>query len=374
MFKLSSADVKIFEALACYGPRNITEISRKIAVPAETLRKKIKRIRAQFFLKFNINVYHTNLGLKKAVVFAESLPGYEEVLFNALKINNFWIFLSRCYGMFDGCVGIFTIPKESCPLFESYINQLERLGIAKNSRIYWSTCFHYVPINSQYFDQSTETWILDWDGWLKEIENAKPELPYTLMDPKDFPMMADEIDLFILKELEKDATVTFRMLANKLNISSQLVRYHYYNHVIDKGLLESFEITVFYFGKDSEFYLFIFSFDDWEKLAKFASSLLNKPFVRTLGKILGKNELYVYFYLPKQEFRKLRDALSKLIRRNFLKSYEYVIQDLSSSLRATIPFECFKNGKWVYDHNKYLEQLQKLINESAPELIKINVL
>jgi hypothetical protein len=276
--------------------------------------------------------------------------------------------------MFDGCIGIFTIPKESCAFFESYVNQLEKLGIARRARIYWSTCFHYVPLNSKYFDQNTKAWIFDWNKWLEEIENAKSNLPYTLIDPEDFPNMADEVDLFILKELEKDASITFRELAKKLNISPQLIRYHYYNHVIGRGLLESFEISIFYFGRDSDFYFFIFSFDDWEKLAKFASSLLNKPFVRTLGKILGKNELYGYFYLPKQEFKKLRDALSKLIKRNFLKSYEYVIQDLSSSLRATIPFECFKNGKWKYDHNKYLEQLQKLINESAPELIKINVL
>lgn len=363
MYKFDLTDIKILEALSVYGPRNITEVSRKLLMPAETLRKKLKRISSQTFLRFHANVYHTFLGLKKALVFAEGFPGYERTLFDALKINNFWIFLSRCFGMFEGCVGIFTIPKESCNLFENYIAEIEKLGIAKNARIYWSTCFHYVPLNSKYFAQKELEWIFDWKGWLQEIEDAKAKLPYTLIDPSDFPLLADEIDLFILKELEKDATVTFKSLAEKLNTYPQLVRYHFYNHILKKGLLESYEVTVFHFGREAEFSFFIFSFDKWEKLAKFASSLMDKPYVRTLGKILECNKLYGYLYLPRRELRKFLDALSKLVRTGFLESYEYVIQDLSSSLRATIPFECFKNGKWVYSHDKYIKNLQKLVKE-----------
>jgi DNA-binding Lrp family transcriptional regulator len=93
-------DLKVLEALETYGPRNVTEVSRKLRMPAETLRKKLKRLNSQTFLRFNVNVYHANLGLRKAVVFAEAVPGYENALLDAFKINDFWTFLSRCYGMF----------------------------------------------------------------------------------------------------------------------------------------------------------------------------------------------------------------------------------------------------------------------------------
>lgn len=371
MYEFTFSDLKIFEALATNGPRNISRISRILNIPPETLRKKIKRISSQTFLRFNINVYHTNLGLKKAVVFAESIPGYEDVLFQALKINDFWIFLSRCYGMFEGCTGIFTIPKENCHLFEDYINQFKEIGIAKNTEVYWSTCFQYIPLNLKYFDHEANVWIFDWDRWLKEVEEVKANLPYTLLDPKDFPLKADYIDLFILKELEKDATTTFKDIADKLGVSPQLVRYHYYNHVIREGLLESFEIGVFHFGSDAEFLFFIFSFEEWEKLAKFASLLMDKPFVRTLGKILGQNKLYGYLYLPRNEFRKFLDALSKLIKRGFLKTYQYAIQDLNNSLRATIPYECFKDGRWLYKHEEYLQNLKNLVDGNFQTFIKI---
>jgi DNA-binding Lrp family transcriptional regulator len=364
MYQFNLTDLKILEALAIYGPRNVTEISRKLGMPAETLRKRVKRINSQTFLRFHINVYHTNLGLKKALVFAEAVPGYEDVLFDALRTNDFWIFLSRCYGMFEGCVGIFAVPKERYMFFEHFVGELERLGVAKNIQIYWSTCFHYVPLKSEWFDQKAKTWNFNWDKWVQEIDHEKVDIPYTLRDPEDFPINADDIDVLILKELEKDARISFKILAKKFNVSAQLVRYHYYNHLIGKGLLESFETTVFHFGKDSEFFFFIFSFSDWEKLAKFASSLLDKPFVRTLGKILGRNELYGYLYLPRHEFRRFLDILSKLIRKGFLKSYSYVIQDLNKSSRATIPYQCFKSGKWLYDHDRYIKDLQKLIKEN----------
>jgi DNA-binding Lrp family transcriptional regulator len=358
-------DLKMLEALATYGSRNVTEVSRKLYMPAETLRKRIKRLFSQTFLRFNINIYYPNLGLRKAVVFAEAVPGYENVLFDALKINDFWIFLSRCYGMFEGCVGIFAVPNESRSQFEYFIGELGRIGLARRTQIFWSTCFHSVHSKCKWFNRETKTWNFDWDDWIKEIRNEDASLLYTLVDPEAFPVKADEIDLLILKELEKDARISFKRLGEKLGISPQLVSYHYHNHLLRRGLFKNFEVGVFHFGKDSELSFFIFSFDKGEKLAKFASSLLDKPFVKALSKILGKNELYGYLYFPISEFRRFLDVLSKLVRCGFLRSYQYVIQDLTNSSRATIPFQCFKNGKWIYSHERYMKILRKFSRKRA---------
>ncbi len=356
-------DLKVLETLAAYGPRNVTEVSRKLHMPAETLRKKLKRLNSQTFLRFNANVYHTNLGLRKAVVFAEAVPGYENALLDAFKINDFWTFLSRCYGMFEGCVGIFAVPDGSRSAFEHFISEVERVGLSRRSQVFWSTCFYSVQSKRKWFNPETKTWNFDWDGWVQEIETANTDLPQVLAEPKAFPVKADEIDVFILKELEKDATISFKRLAKRLDISPQLVRYHYYNHLIGRNLLEGFEVTAFQFGSDSESSFFTFSFDEGQNLARFASSLLDKPFVIALGKILGKNQLYGYLYFPRSEFRGFLGILSKLVRSGFLKDYQYAIQDLSSSIRETIPYQCFKNGKWVYEHERYINILNKFLED-----------
>jgi DNA-binding Lrp family transcriptional regulator len=357
-------DLEVLEALATYGPRNVTEVSRKLRMPAETLRKKLQRLNSQTFLRFHANAYDANLGLRKAVVFAEAVPGYENTLIDALKINDFWTFLSRCYGMFEGCVGTFTVPDGSSSTFEHFISELERTGLSKRSQVFWSTSFYSVQSKRKWFNKETRKWNFDWDGWVQEIETENPDLPQVLAEPRAFPVKADEIDVFILKELDKDATISFKRLAKRLDISPQLVRYHYYNHLIGRDLLAGFDVTVFHFGNDSESSFFTFSFDEGQNLARFASSLLDKPFVKALGKILGKNKLFGYLYFPRSEFRGFLGILSKLVRSGFLRDYQYAIQDLSSSIRETIPYQCFEKGKWVYDHERYMNILNKFLGDT----------
>ena len=159
-------DFKILEALGRYGPRNITQVARKIGLPAETLRKRLKRIISQFFVRFHINIYHTNLGLKKAIVFAEATPGKEQLLFNCMKAHDFWLAIARCYGRFEGCTGVFTIPKDHSEEFIQFLKKITELGVAQNLQVLWSTCFQTVPFTCNWFDAPSETWAFQWDKWI----------------------------------------------------------------------------------------------------------------------------------------------------------------------------------------------------------------
>jgi len=358
-------DVKILESLGIHGPRNITSIARKMGVPAETIRKRLKRIHSKNFLRTHVNIYHTNLGLKKAVVFAEAIPGYEDLLFESLKINNFWIYLSRCYGMNEGCLGIYTIPRNHCTDFKQFLSELGRLKVAREIDLYWSTCFQSVNLRCNWFDSASKSWNFRWDKWIEEMPTQTTRLPFTLVDPPDFPVEGDETDVLILKELEKDATVSFTKLAKMLGISPQLIRYHFYEHLVERKLIEGFEISVFPFDRAvSDMFYFVFKFDNGEKLAKFALSLMDKPFVHTLGKILEEYALIANLYMPKAEFRKFMDILSRLVKSGFLQSYFYVIQDLNKTLRQTISYEYFKNRGWIYEHEKHIKSIQDLVKRN----------
>ena len=363
--KVDSLDLEILEALGIYGPRNVSAVARKLSLPTETFRKRLKRLPSRIFLKFYTNIYHTNIGLKKALVFAEAMPGFEDLLFDSLKINDFWIYLSRCYGMNEGCIGLYTIPKDHSTDFERFIYELEKLGIARNIQIFWSTCFQSVNSKCNWFDEQSKTWRFPWDKWVEEIILERKHLPYTLIDPEDFPVKGDEIDIIMLKELEKNPIVSFVELAKMLCISPQLVRYHYEKHILDRGLIESFVVSTFHFDpKFSDMFLFVFQFSEMEKFVKFANSLLDKPFVGGLGKVLGKNALIAHIYLPRLEFRRFIDALSQLINEDLLQNYQYVIQDLRKTARQTIPYEYFKNGTWVYDYNEHIKGLHGLLERS----------
>jgi len=305
---LDIVDLRILEAIGAETPRNINAVAEKLGIKGATLRARMRRLKPLIFL--NINVYHTFIGLRKVCVFAKAALGKEKLLFECLKSLDFWLYVSRCYGEFEGCFALYAIPPR----------------------------------------------------------NEPEDLPYSLKDPAAFPQKADYIDIFTLKELEIDATKSLRSIASKLGVSLQTVKYHFDNHIVKRRLLESFQVISFPFDqKESDFFFFIFMFPNQENLAKFATSLFNKPFSRSLGKIHGKNGILVQMYLPRREFRRLIDNLSTLINKGFLKSYRYLIQDLRFVSRQTIPYKLFNDGNWEYDQEKYLEELESLLESASTQ-------
>jgi len=364
--KFDFTDLRVLEGLGIYGPRNLSRVARKLGMDTEVLRKRLQRMPSHIFFRLRANVYCTYLGLKKAVVFAEAIPGLEDLLFDGLKANRFWIYVARCYGMNEGCVAVYEVPSAHSADLLQFVNALESKKIARNVQLYWSTCFQGVNSKTKWYDKRSKSWVFSWQRWVEEISSEDTQLPRSLIDPVDYPQRGDEIDLFILKEFEKNPRIRLSKIAKLLNVSQQVIEYHYRTHILKRDLLEGFEVLTFHFDMDtSDMFVFVLKFDNFEKCAKFASSLLDKPFIGGIGKILSKNSLIVDIYLPKQEFRRFIDTLSGLIKSGLLMSYQYAILDLRKTGRQTIPYEHFKERSWVYDHNKDLRSLQDLVERNT---------
>jgi len=368
---LTALDVRILQALFEVGPRNLSKVARTVGISRKILEFRIKRMRSnpQFFLRMHTSIYHTNLGLRKAVVVIEAEPGMEQLLFDCLLVNGFWLYVCRSYGMGEGCTAIYAVPIERCQELEEFLQEMKRLGVAKNVQIHWSTCFQGGRITSDWFDSSKNDWMFHWDDWIKEVQTQTTDLPYTLIEAKSYPNLADDIDVQMLMELEEDATKSLSEIAKTLGVSRQLAHFHFKNHLIKKNLIEGYEIFVMRYGATSSvMVLFIISFHNYETLAKFARSLLDKFFVLTMGKILGENAFLVEVFLPTTEFRKFVDALSALAKMKLVRNYKYAIQDLRIRRRQTISGEFFKGKSWIYNHKDHMEMLQKKVSKHSSNL------
>lgn len=366
--QLDYTDIKILEALGVYGPRNIERLAERLGMPVQTVRDRTKRLKSLFSLQLQANIYHTFIGLKKAFVFAKANPGFEDLLRECLKAEGYYLYLARTYTPPRGYYGIYGIPAEHTADFERFIKEIEKLNATESIKLFWSTCIQTVNLTDSWFNQKSNTWTFNWKKWVRKIDNQGTQLPATLTEPKSYPQEADIIDILVLTELEKDATIKLRDIAKMLNLSPLKVQYHFTNHVIRKGLIEGYAVLLPSFGKNSDIFCFRFDFNNSEDMAKFALSLMNKPFARGISKIFGETALFVHIHLPRKEFGDFMNTLSGLARKGFLRNYDYVIEDPSRhSEQQTISYEFFENGTWTYNHKKHLNELRSLVSSYLSE-------
>ena len=364
--KLDETDVRILEGLSLLGARNLAKIARYLHLPASTVTYRVRKMLSNSILFLRLNPYHTNMGLKKVLPFVEAAPGREDDLLDCLRVNDFWIFLCRIYGPYEGCGGVWTIPKNNAEEFQSFIESLIDAGVARSAELIWSTCFQGIPVKSRWFNSDNCVWTFNWDEWINEVETIEGELPYTLIEPEDWPIKADYEDLLIIKELEKDARTSMRNISKAVGVPLSTIKYHYREHVLKRDIIEDYQLELYRFPFPlSEIIFFKFEFDDYERMAKFALSLLDKPLAIYLGKVLGENALVSQMYLLKWEFRRFVHALTNLIKKGLLKDYHYFIQDMYQTWKETIPYEHFENGRWNYNYEKQKEELKKVLHKKG---------
>ncbi len=363
--KIDETDVKILEGLSLLGPRNLALLASHLDVPKMTVRYRVKRMLEESLLFLHLNPYHTNMGLKKAVVFIEAVQGYEKTLLDCLRINDFWVFLCRIFGPYEGCGGIWTIPKGNDKDFEHFLQSLLDSGVAESYEMNWTTCHEGVPVRSRWFNIEDKSWTFNWDEWVKEVEMIEGELPWSLHEPDDWPIKVDYDDLLIIKELEIDGRKSLSDISRKLGISLEKLKYHFREHISKRGLIEGYQVEISRFPiLFSDHLFFKFKFDSHKKFVKFALSLMDKPFPTFLGKVLGEDTLISHIYLPKLEFRKFIGSLSNLINNGLLEGYSYVFQDTFQQWRVTIPYEYFKDSRWEYDVEGHREGLRKILQKT----------
>jgi hypothetical protein len=259
---------------------------------------------------------------------------------------------------------IYGIPAGKENEFAEFMHRLGKIKRVCNVDFIWSTCIRTINVTRLWFDRTTEQWIFPWDSWLKEMESSPLNLPYTLKEPEAYLQKADWTDIMILKELEKNSGVKLKKIGKMLNLSLQVIKYHYEKHVIKEQMFDCPQILANHYRDLSpDTYYFRFFFGNSHNLARFANSLNNKPFARAVGKAYNRNQLFVQIYLPKQQLRNFIETLSKLVKTGFLVSYEYLIMDSQKREKQTISYEYFKGDNWEYDHKKYLENLRRIAQE-----------
>lgn len=350
---LDETNAKILEGLGAHGPRNISSLAKELKMSPTTVAFRISKLTKESDLQVRARLNFQKLGLLRAVIFTEARPGREKMLKSLVESLPYWTYITRCFGKFDGVYALFSFPAEANKEFEDYFKEASRQNFIENYVVFWVTDFCEMPPSFDWFDFEKRGWNFQWKLWLKEIEHAEETLPKRLLDPETYPILADNIDLLILKELEKDGSIEFRKLAKTVDMTPEAVRYRFQNHILKRGLIADHEVSIFpYPYQSSDLTSFAIDFKDQATLARFVNSLTNKPFVLNYTKATGANKLIAHFFTPKIEFSHLIDSLNKLIEMHIVERFFHVVLDIPSYKRQTVAYEFFEKNKWTHTIKK----------------------
>jgi DNA-binding Lrp family transcriptional regulator len=359
---LDPTNAKILAGLSKFGPRNTSFLARSLKLPLTTVAFRIKKLIKNGYLQVRTNLDHSKLGLMKAVLITETNAGLEEKLRETVENIGYWTYITKCYGKFNGIYALFAFPAEHKDKLEAYLEKAVRLKAMSSYVFFWITDLREVPRNFDWFDFKTKAWRFPWGQWINEVLKASEKLPKRVVEPEKYQILVDETDLFLLKELEKDAFIEFTKIANTLKMSPQGVRYRYYKHIVKNGLIADYEIAIFpYPLLVSDMCSFIVHFQNEGALAKFSNTLSNKPFILNYGRIIGQNSLLMHSYTPKTEFPNFIKALNNLVKRKLVTDFLYVNLDIPSFKRQTVSYELFENKSWAFNYEEKLQKLAKIM-------------
>ena len=357
--QLDRTNVKILSAMWKYGPRNLLEVSRRIEIPFTTVYHRVSKLETASGRLAYLVPRTSRMGMVRVVFLAAANPGCEGLLTDALKVPNLWRSINTCEGPFTQ-LSVHTVPVQFLKDFKIYAQRLLQLGVVKRYRLI-RTGDHVTTFpNFRYYDQSSKQWAFQWKRWLTRLREAKPG--EELVDPEEYPMLADGKDLLIVKELEKNARTSFADLAPVLGISLQGVKYHYDKRLVPSGIIQYFAFDVYPHPVEvSAYHESMLEFTSKEAMNRFFSLRGELFFVHGVAKVLGRNELIVRTYTPGSELRDMFTFFSEMAKADMLASYSSVRLDFAGREAQTISYELFDEHRgWVLDPKRCLLALSDL--------------
>ena len=355
---LDSLNVRILECMANVGPRNLLEVSRHSRIPFTTVYHRVNKLEKRIGRVAQLLPSYSKLGLACLVVIARARYGFEEQLTKALELPNYWLSVTRCEGGFTHH-SVQCVPIEHLTKFDSYLRQVSRNGLADNLDIVRVGDTLPLNLNFQCYDAFDQTWRFAWDKWLEKLVRAKAV--ERIDDPANYARVVDKHDLFIVKELQKNARAKLAGLASIMGMTLPGVKYHY-DRMVARGVCKRFWIEVFPYPIEfSAVYDIMLDFPSRESVNKFFSFINNLFFFVDVAKVIGKNSLLARAYIPEVQVSNMFQFLSELARRRALTSYSALRLRFETRASQTISYELFDERKgWIFNYAKCAAELKKI--------------
>ena len=356
-------NIKIVLAMHRIGPRNLLEVARQIRVPWTTVYSRVRKLEKQFMPLTYVNPAFSKIGLVRVAVFALAAPGKEFITDELLRLPNFWSTTSSTEGPFSH-YSVHAVPFNYISEFKEYLERLQELGIVQRCLTTEISDSHGVFPSFEFFDPKVRTWLLDWDRWLRD--SVEPKKTLAISDPSTYEVVADRMDLLILKELQKNGRKRFSEISRVLGITLQAVKHRFDSNIIKKDMIQHYVFRFVPYPMElSDLREVRLEFPDERLMNRFFSAGTSFPFVLSASKVLGKAALMMRTIVPRASQGKFFSFISNLAKRGLIRDYSTIRLHAEDLRRQTISYELYDNELgWRWDLNKCLSAAEDVVKRS----------
>ena len=322
------------------NPRNVTAVARKLGLPAETVRYRVKRMLENYTVKFFGVPNLPKLGLIPYLVFFNSK--FSRALEAVLDSHPYVNYVARCYGDFNGYLVNLLAPRGAEDEAIAHFKELVK-GYAEGFLALPRFPFEYpLPDFEKYYDREERRWRCPWTRLLRYA--LKPAKRPTISLPRE--VLLDPVDISIISELQVDALVKMSELANRLGLSPASLRYHFVNHVLARGLIR-YAVRYLAYPKEP---LSAFVIEADTGVEGLMEGFKGLPPVHGVASSLDGTKLILFVRASHEVKLGLYKVLKGLMDVGVVNGYLEVILDPSYVRKYSIPGpKYYRAGRWVME-------------------------
>ena len=335
--------VEIVEAIKSVGPRNCSLISRMTGIPIETVRYKIKKQLLRKGIAFHAVVDCELLGLQRHWVtmdFAEKFRGIAPQILDALSKFGLTFYIRVLpHSSYEAMIAI---PPNGLGKYKEILNHMVSTGILNLYHVESLDWVHNVSLRPEYYDFDRGKWRFSWSSLVPMTIRPNP-----LQRVPDAKIEPDVLDLFILKELQKNSLTHLTTITRKLGVGPKTLRYHFVQHVKKHNLLAGYAVRWSGISRMSQGLVILLvrvmgvksdSISDLEKV------FLEVPFTWLQAYSHADASFTAILSLPSDQYVNTLSHLASSLPQ-YREKTETLVLDTKYAMSYTIPYEMFDPDK-----------------------------
>lgn len=366
--QLDPLDFKIIKGMCEHGFSNLTKVAESIKVPKQTVSYHSRKLEKQDIVRFRALIDESKLGLKSFAVMASTQLGKENLSSRAMTCFPLWRYLAIVDGWKRGNFVRYVVPADKERDLEMFLRVIKGRSIILDFDMVPTTSPSYPLLNMSFYVRKKDVAVFDWDKWIGDFDKFPED---DLSEPASFEIeKIDLYDLIILRCLEINARTSQRKIVKEMaRIVGEkepdkfipLVSRRIRETIIPKGLIRGYRAYLFPSPAPTTLVLmYHVIFSNGSSLKRLIAALGHLPYNTGYEKVLGKDELFVRFIVPVQEFPNIWKSMTQLAEKGYVKDAHLLVSSLAHRTWDNVEIhEMFKGETWNFSYGIAAEMLEK---------------